>query len=628
MATTSSLVTTVAPTTTTTAVEPQQLPGIDERTSDGDIRDADGVLSEAQLNMIAEASSADCGPATGPPGQAAGGATTVVVVVAVEEGCLTVNSELVDAGNISEELAAIRSRADVITADVATGAVPLAEGPDPNRADQWFLDATDVGLNVDALDALERRQSAPVRVAVVDGGSIDGTHPDLAGVDIVHADWAGAPTGHATHVAGIIAATADNATLGRGIARNVMLIDAPAGPEGTSLQTAISWAVDQGAQVINLSLCETAFEEGDPCIDEPNAATQAVITAARNKGVMLFAAAGNCGNPQPDTSAWTQCDQRRDVLMWPAAYWGVVGVAAYGRDGERYHQSTQNNIVDVSAPGRSILSAWYPEPSRWASGTSMASPMAAGSAAVLAGHRPDLSADLIISALLAQARDAGPAGWDTFFGAGRIDPVEAAEHLDETNPWRPLSLESLRSVPVPMICGFGPGVLVDGDLPGIEPAWVSLGDTSALGDIDGDGRDELAVNFLCGGGGVSWPDQLVVVDDDSSVLGVVDLATVFDDINVWRAHVSVIEFADGVFTVSGGFEVDASEYYERTFMVSFRDGGLVVSLPQPPSRPPIEEMVDVNETECTEELGGTFGVDSNGTVFLCIPGYGWDPGEE
>ena len=145
--------------------------------------------------------------------------------------------------------------------------------PDPQVGQQqWWLD----DLRISGLDDLTVDPATPkVRVAVIDSG-IDDTNPDLAGLVADRAPWAEAPgagqSPHGTHVAGIIAAIANNGTEGRGIARNVEFLDIN-NTTGLSVAEMIDWATDHGADVINMSFCEVGSSGKLPCRDTPSGAT-------------------------------------------------------------------------------------------------------------------------------------------------------------------------------------------------------------------------------------------------------------------------------------------------------------------------------------------------------------------
>ncbi|MEV6301470.1 S8 family peptidase [Actinoplanes sp. NPDC051861] len=295
--------------------------------------------------------------------------------------------------------------------DATAYALDVPSGSDPQRAKQWDL----AKLRVD--EAWTKSTGAGVTVAVIDTG-VDASHADLkanvlSGYDAI-ANKAGVSTdgnGHGTHVAGTIAAVTGNGVGISGIAPDVKILPIKtlgANGSGNMSDTAegITWAVDHGAQVINMSLGS----------DAKVAAVTNAIKYARSKGVTVVAAAGNSrqeGNP----------------TNYPGADEGVIGVAATDSNDRYGSYSNAGSYVDVAAPGSDILSTAPNSAYKTMSGTSMASPHVAAVAALLKSFAPRLTPDEIEATLEKTAVDLGKAGFDNDYGNGRIDPVAALESL-------------------------------------------------------------------------------------------------------------------------------------------------------------------------------------------------------
>lgn len=217
-----------------------------------------------------------------------------------------------------------------------------------------------------------------VKVAVIDTG-VNASNTDLPAVTGVGNNATRDVSGHGTHVAGIIAASA-NGQYGVGVAPDAQLYAANALPNedgsGTiddSLVAVRAVTGQEGAtltvDVINMSLGSLGY----------SGPFQQVITTAYNKGVAIFAAAGNDGG---------------NNYNYPACYDNVISIAATDQGNARASFSNYNNKVDLSAPGVSIWStdafegtdghATYIE----MEGTSMACPVAAGEAAVILSANP------------------------------------------------------------------------------------------------------------------------------------------------------------------------------------------------------------------------------------------------
>jgi thermitase len=207
--------------------------------------------------------------------------------------------------------------------------------------------------------------------------------------------------GHGTHVAGTIAANANNGTGVAGVAFNSPLAICKAlnsGGSGTLAMIAncITWLNQQGAKVISMSLGGSSG----------SAALQTAVRNATNNGSLLIAAAGNSGNSS---------------LSYPAAYAEVVSVAATDHNDARASFSQFNADVEVAAPGVNVLSTWNNGAYNTISGTSMATPHAAAVAALIAGTNPGGGPAAWRSELQASVDDKGTPGRDPQFGFGRVN---------------------------------------------------------------------------------------------------------------------------------------------------------------------------------------------------------------
>lgn len=226
--------------------------------------------------------------------------------------------------------------------------------------------------------------------------------------------------GHGTAVAGIVAARADN---GEGIAgvcwfcllMPVKLLDKTGTGGTTTIAAGIVWAVDHGAQVVNLSL-------GGP-IDTPELA--AALAYAAGKGAVVVAAAGNSGSTTP---------------FYPAADVNVLSVAATTNADQAYDWSTFGSWVNVAAPGCNIapaLGGGY----GFFCGTSSATPIVSGLAALALSTRPDAS-----PAGIRRAIEDGALAMPGFVQFGRVD---APKTLEAIGPARPRVARVLRGTIVP-----------------------------------------------------------------------------------------------------------------------------------------------------------------------------------
>jgi thermitase len=272
---------------------------------------------------------------------------------------------------------------------------------------QWNLPViqTEAGWDV-------TRGNEKVVIAIVDTG-VDLNHPDLKnrltkGYNVIeNTNFPDDDNGHGTHVAGIIASETNNQEGGAGITwyNKIMPIKAM-GPEGygTSFDIAkgVIWAVEHGANVINLSLGNY----------QPSKLMKDAVKYAFDRNVVIVAAAGNDNSNQ---------------TSYPAAYPEVIGVSAMDYTGMRASFSNYGDYIDVTAPGVQIPSTYFNQQYAALSGTSMATPHVAGLAGLIFSANPKLSNHEVINIIKNTAYDLGTPGDDFEFGHGLIDVKEALD---------------------------------------------------------------------------------------------------------------------------------------------------------------------------------------------------------
>ena len=208
---------------------------------------------------------------------------------------------------------------------------------------------------------------APVIVAVLDTG-IDKYHEDLNGTVIAEVNFTDSPTandiyGHGTHVAGIIAAGNDNDIGIDGVAPDCQLINVKVADDRgrcrlTALAEGIVWAVDNGAQVINISI---EMQESSPMLRE-------AIDYAWENGAIIIAAAGNGASSLP---------------VYPACYENCIGVTALQDNGELAPLANYGDWVDAAAPGFNVYSTLPGDEYGYKYGTSFATAYVSGLSALL-----------------------------------------------------------------------------------------------------------------------------------------------------------------------------------------------------------------------------------------------------
>jgi hypothetical protein len=247
-----------------------------------------------------------------------------------------------------------------------------------------------------------------VLVAVIDSG-IDQSHPALTGVIEKSFDALNSgegPHSHGTAIAGIIAGHAR--LTGAAPAVHILAARAFSATQGStfSILASIDWAAGQGARVINMSFAGPS----DPALGR-------ILAAARQKGVVLVAAAGNAGPKSPP--------------LWPAADPNVIAVTATDYDDRLFAMANRGSHVAIAAPGVDILVATPGESYKMESGTSFAAAFVSGVAALVLERKPQAGPDAVKKALLSTARDLGPKGRDDQFGAGLMDAYQAVSTVDK-----------------------------------------------------------------------------------------------------------------------------------------------------------------------------------------------------
>lgn len=309
---------------------------------------------------------------------------------------------------------------------------PLWTPNDPLYGSQWSYSR--IGMQ-SAWD-IERGQ-AFVEVAAIDTGvALD--HPDLVAnldlendYDFVSRDsTADDLNGHGTHVAGIIAASTDNATGVAGTAPGVRIVPIKVIGlrDGTTADfiDGLVYAADLGVEVANMSVGSTAADIGAGGV----LLMQEAVDYARSKGILLIAATGN--------NATSNGYDPATGIYYPAACTGVMGVGATGRYDGLTAYSNYGPQVDIAAPGGdagfNIRSTYANDGYAYLSGTSMACAHVAGAAALLFSHVPTATPAEIEAALLSTAQDLGDPGWDQYYGYGLVQVRAALDAIEAPSP--------------------------------------------------------------------------------------------------------------------------------------------------------------------------------------------------
>jgi len=260
----------------------------------------------------------------------------------------------------------------------------------------------------------EGNKGSGVRVGILDTG-IDTDHPDLnydssCSYSFVDGETLEDGYGHGTHTAGTVAAL-DNDTGVVGVAPEATLciykvLNNSGSGSYSDVIAALEQAVDDGVQVTNNSYGSS----GDPGIT-----VKAAFDNAYAAGVLNIGSAGNNGN----------AEGTGDNCGFPARWNSVVATTATTQSDVRASFSSTCPEVELAAPGYSVLSTVPGGGYDYKSGTSMASPHAAGTAALVLAANPDWTNDEVRQQLQDTAEDLGDPGRDTFYGYGLVDAIEA-----------------------------------------------------------------------------------------------------------------------------------------------------------------------------------------------------------
>ncbi len=346
---------------------------------------------------------------------------------------------------------------------------------------QWGLEnigqtinnvAGKVDADIDAPMAWETTQNG-VKVAILDCG-INETHPDLTAKVVDRQDFTTSASGtndicgHGTHVAGIVAAVTNNSDGVAGVCPGCLLLNGKVLDDNglgaySWIANGIIWAADNGAKVINLSLGGSAS----------STTLENAVNYAWNKGVVVVAAAGNSNNSSK---------------TYPAAYTNSIAVAATDNQDRRASFSSYGSSwVDVAAPGVYVFSTWKdttsntnPQPEcygtvcyKYASGTSMSTPIVAGVAGLVWTSIYNQSASSVRERIETTADKI--VGTGTYWSAGRVNAANAVSLSASPSPTpsaTPTPSPSPTPTPTPIVDTQAPTVSITSPTDG---SFVSRG---------------------------------------------------------------------------------------------------------------------------------------------------------
>ena len=330
---------------------------------------------------------------------------------------------------------------------------------DPSFPSQYALRNTGqtggvVGADIRAVEAWDIATGNPdVIIGVIDSGI--SPHPELAGRILPGINIPNSTTvandvcNHGTHVAGIIAATRNNGVGIAGLCSEAKLLPVvivnPCSGLESWLADGIVWAVDNGADILNMSL---QYSVGSDYL-------RAAVQYAAVRGIPMVAATGNANS----------------AVAFPARWPEVVAVASVTAANVRAPTSNYGPEVNIAAPGDQIYSLNSSGGYAFKSGTSMATPHITGIMALMRQLNPGMTFDEMRDAIDETARDVGAAGWDIYTGHGVANAHLALVRARDT--FQPADINSDGTV--------------DGmDLAALLAAWGPCVTASCSGDINDD----------------------------------------------------------------------------------------------------------------------------------------------
>jgi subtilisin family serine protease len=287
----------------------------------------------------------------------------------------------------------------------------LAEGGripnDPGYASQWHLPKVSAPAGWDITIG-----SSTIRIAIIDSG-VDPSHPDLIGKLVPGFNFLSDNLdthdvkGHGTAVAGTAAAMTNSGIGVAGLAWSnsimpLVVLNSNNYATYADIASAIIYAADHSAKVINISIGGSSY----------SSTLQNAVNYAWNKGLVIAASAMNNNTSTP---------------YYPAALTNVLAVAATDKNDAKASFSNFGSWIDVAAPGTYIYTTnrggSY---GNWA-GTSFSSPLVAALAALVFSKNPKLTNAQVVDLIKKNADDRGTAGFDPYFGWGRINAARTLQ---------------------------------------------------------------------------------------------------------------------------------------------------------------------------------------------------------
>ncbi|WP_181442281.1 type VII secretion-associated serine protease mycosin [Streptomyces tateyamensis] len=308
-----------------------------------------------------------------------------------------------------------------------------AQAADNPRQGEWYLDALHLP------EIWQTSTGNGITVAIIDTG-VKADHPDLVGQLLPGKDFSGLsggpevdPDGHGTGMASIIAGSGKgfdgNGVKGLAPGARILPIKIDSSRDPSKMlpppaflkqvDQAITYAVDQGAQVINISQAVRSVDISPADVAD----LQTAVNYAISKGRLVVAGAGNSG-------------QEGNPVMYPADVPGVAAVAAHDHNGSATSESEHGKYVALAAPGVDTVEACIGSSGYCqAHGTSDSTAMVSASAALVWSLHPSWTGNQVLKVLIDTANKPNDGGQHSdYIGFGNISPRTAVQYTGDPGP--------------------------------------------------------------------------------------------------------------------------------------------------------------------------------------------------
>lgn len=217
--------------------------------------------------------------------------------------------------------------------------------------------------------------------------------------------------GHGTSMSSLIAANADGKRI-TGVAPfskilTIRSFDTRGNGESDDIAKGIIYAVARGARIINMSFGD-AFE---------SFLVRDAVRYANASGALLISSAGNSGTY---------------INAYPSDYAEVLSISGLSKSGGRYGRSNFGSMIDLAAPAVDLPASDIGNSYKLTTGTSGASALVSGIAALALSANPEMSPEELRSAIESATDDYGNQGWDSIYGNGVINATKAVNYTRDT----------------------------------------------------------------------------------------------------------------------------------------------------------------------------------------------------